>query len=87
LYDVVIANSAGNNVSSNVSLGFLDLKLLAAVYLTGPIGSTYDIEAASALAPTDWITVTNVTITTQPFIWVDYSSATNAEQFYRAVPQ
>jgi hypothetical protein len=87
LYDVVIANSGGSTTSSVVSLGFLDLKLLAAVYLTGPIGSTYDIEAASALAPTNWITVTTVTITNQPFIWVDYSSATNAQQFYRAVPQ
>jgi hypothetical protein len=87
LYDVMIANSAGSIVSSNVSLGFLDLKMLAAVYLTGPIGSQYEIQAAAALAPTNWITVTNVTIPTQPFIWVDYSSATNAQQFYRAVPQ
>ena len=86
-YDVVIANSAGTNISSVVTLSFADLKMLASVYLTGPVGQSYRIEAAPALSSTNWAPVTNITITTQPFIYVDYTSGTNRMQFYRAVPQ
>ena len=87
LYDGVIANSAATNYSSVASLGFIDLKMLAGVYVTGPIGANYQIEATPAIAPTNWTTLTNVTITSQPYIYVDYSSPTNSKQFYRAVPQ
>ena len=86
-YDVVAANSAGTNISSAVTLAFADLKMLASVYLTGPIGKSYRIDATPQVAPTNWTTLTNITITTQPFIYVDYTSATNRMQFYRAVPQ
>ena len=85
-YDVVISNSVGTNYSSAVTLGFIDLKMLAAVYLTGPVGKNYRIDTATTLAPTNWVPVTNITIPTQPFIYVDYTSATNKMQFYRAVP-
>ena len=88
-YRVVIANLQGTNTSSVVTMGFIDLKMkmLANVYLTGPISSAYRIDAASQLAPTNWVAVTNITILTQPYVYVDYSSATNKMQFYRAVPQ
>ena len=86
-YDVAVANSAGTNMSSVASLALLDLKMLAAVYLSATNGSRYRIDAATELAPTNWITVTNVTITTQPYIYVDYASPTNTYKFYRAVPQ
>ena len=86
-YDVVTANSAGTNYSPMVTLAFADLKMLASVYLTGPVGKNYRIEAAPSVAPTNWVAVTNITVTTEPFIYVDYTSATNKMQFYRAVPQ
>ena len=86
-YDVVIANSVGTNTSSSVSAAFMDLNMLAAVYITGPIGANYLIEATPALGLTNWTTLTNVTITSQPFIYVDYSSSTNGRQFYRTIPQ
>ena len=87
LYDVVIANSVNTNTSSVATLGFINLNMLAAVYVTGPIGAQYHIEATPALGPTNWTTLTNVTITSQPYIYVDYSTPTNSKQFYRAVPQ
>ena len=87
LYDVVIANAMNTNSSAVVSLGFIDLKMLAGVYVTGPVGANYRIDATPALAPTNWVVLTNVTITAQPFIYIDYASPTNSKQFYRAVPQ
>lgn len=85
-YDVVVANLAGTNSSTAATLAFSDLKMLAAVYLTGPIGKSYQIEATPSFSPTNWTVLTNVTITTQPFIYVDYASETNRMQFYRSVP-
>ena len=87
MYDVVVANSAGTNTSSPASLALMDLKMLAGVYLSATNGSHYRIDAATALNSTNWTTVTNVTVTTQPFIYVDYTSPTNNQKFYRAVPQ
>ena len=86
-YDVVAANAVGTHLSPAVTLAFADLKMLAAVYLIGPMGKSYRIDAAPQVAPTNWTTLTNVTVSTQPFIYVDYSSATNRMQFYRTVPQ
>ena len=86
-YDVVVANSAGTNISSAASLALLDLKMLAAVYISATNGSRYRIDAATVLAPTNWVAMTNITITSQPYIYVDYASATNSYKFYRAVPQ
>ena len=86
-YDVVASNRAGTAISTPASLSFCALKMLSAVFLDGPVGSTYLIEAADVLQPLSWYTVTNITVTTQPFVYIDYSSATNSKCFYRAVPQ
>jgi hypothetical protein len=34
-----------------------------------------------------WTTRTNVALPSQPYIYIDYNSATNPQQFYEAVPQ
>lgn len=86
-YKVVASNTLGVSTSEVVRLAFLNLKMLAGIYLTGPIGSEYRIDSAPALEPTNWTTLSYVTVNTQPYIYIDYSSATNRQQFYRAVPQ
>jgi hypothetical protein len=50
------------------------------------VGSNYLIQATSNL-PAGWTTLTNITLSSQPYIYVDYNSVTNKQQFYRAVPQ
>ncbi len=76
------SNSQATNYSSVVTLGFINLNMLPSVYLTAAIGSQYEIEAAPALAPTNWTVVTNITIPTQPYIYGDYTSVTNKMQFW-----
>jgi hypothetical protein len=73
-------------VVSTVSPKLLDIKLLVALYLTGPIGSEYRIEYTPVLGPTNWTTLTNITLPTQPYIYVDYDTPTAPQRFYRAVP-
>ena len=64
----------------------VDLKMFAGLILNGPIGSNYNVQATSALGPTNWTTLTNVTLLTRPYIYIDYRSPTNPQQFYRVVP-
>ena len=85
-YTVVVSNSVGYVEADAARLALLDLKMLAALYLTGPIGSEYRIEYRPVLEPTNWMTLTNITLPTQPYIYVDYDSAAEPQRFYRAVP-
>ena len=63
----------------------VDLKMFAGLIINGPIGSNYNVQATSALGTPNWITLTNVTLQTQPYVYIDYRSPTNDQQFYRVV--
>jgi hypothetical protein len=89
-YTVVAANLAGTNTATASLAAFdigLDPQSLAVVRLNAPTGTAYRIEAASDLAPATWSTLSNVIVNTQPVLFVDESSATNRQRFFRAVPQ
>jgi len=60
--------------------------MFTGVIINGPLGSNDFIQAGSNLQSA-WQTLTNVTLPTQPYIYIDYSSQSNALQFYRALPQ
>jgi Immunoglobulin domain len=86
LYTVTVENTLGSVTTPVVSLGLMAVQMYAGVVLDGPSGAKYSIQAAPVVNPASWITLTNVTLGTQPFIYIDYSSPTNSKQFYRAVP-
>ena len=86
-YTVVIANSVSTNTSASASLTFLNLAMYAGLDIVGPIGANYNIQSIPALNGTNWTTLTNISLPTQPYIYIDYNSPTNSRQFYRAVPQ
>lgn len=64
----------------------VNVKLFAGLVINGPIGSNYNIQATSALNSSNWTTLTNITLQSDPYIYVDYRSWTNNQQFYRVVP-
>ena len=88
-YTVVIANSVNTNTSASASasLTFLNLAMYAGLNIIGPIGANYNIQSIPALNATNWTTLTNISLPTQPYIYIDYNSPTNSRQFYRALPQ
>ncbi len=86
-YRVVAANSQGTNIGTGVSLTFLNLNMYAGLEIVGPIGANYNIQANSNMNGSNWTTVTNISLPTQPYYWIDYTSPTNSKQFYRALPQ
>ncbi len=56
----------------------------AGVVVDGPHGSNYLIQAASNMT-VNWTTLTNLALPSQPYLYIDDHSATNSQQFYRAV--
>jgi N-acetylneuraminic acid mutarotase len=86
VYSVIVNNAAGSVTSSSVTLASVDIRMFAGVIVNGPLGSNYLIQATSNLL-SGWTTLTNVALPTQPYIYIDYSSPTNSQQFYRAAPQ
>jgi len=80
---LAFAPSIAPNPAFNVSI-----KMFAGVILNNvQIGSNYLIQAPGNLASSNWTTLTNVTLPTNPYIYIDYSSPTNDQQFYRALSQ
>jgi Tol biopolymer transport system component/N-acetylneuraminic acid mutarotase len=86
-YTLVVSNAFGSVTSSVASLALVDLKMLATVYITGTIGSQYRVEYAPSLKePRTWTSLTNVTLSSSPFLVIDYDSPMAPKRFYRALP-
>jgi N-acetylneuraminic acid mutarotase len=87
VYTVTVSNALGGVASAPVSVAGVDLKMLASVIIQGFPGLSYTVQATPALGGGGvWTTLTNVTLATSPYIYIDYGSLTNSLQYYRVVP-
>jgi|ERR1051326_1197448 hypothetical protein len=86
LYTVTVSNGFGGVTSQPVSVALVGVQMFAGVVVDGPISAQYSIQSSPSLSSPVWTTRTNVTLATQPYVYIDYSSPTNGQQFYRAVP-
>jgi hypothetical protein len=88
VYTVVVSNLAGSVTSRAAIVGTTAIRMFAGIVVNGPVGTNYLIQAGSNLgAPTNWTTLTNIALPSQPYIYIDYNTPFNSQQFYRAVPQ
>ncbi len=72
---------AGPNPASLV------MKLFPQLTINGPAGTNYDLQSAAVSGGiTNWTTLTNFNLASLPFIYLDYSVATNSQPPYRVVP-
>ena len=86
-YDVVITNPAGSITSDKAILRvqFADLRFYAGLTLRGNVGDTFKIEYRDEIETGDeWRFITDITLTSQQWIWFDPESADNPNRFYRA---
>ncbi len=86
VYTVIVINPAGSVTSQTAIVGTMGVKMFAGVIVYGPLGSNYVIQATSDLSIGNWTMLTNVALPSQPYIYIDYRSPTNPQQFYKAVP-
>jgi len=85
-YTVSITGASGTVTAAAATLTVLDLKMYAGLTLGGPAGSQYRIEYNDDLSTANWVTLTNVTLTSTPSLFVDPNSPQHRARFYRAVP-
>jgi hypothetical protein len=84
-YRVLISNSSGSVYSADATLTLQTLNFFPVITLTGKIGDTYEIDYATALAPTTWIPWSTNTLTASPQLIVDTTSPGSNQRFYRAL--
>jgi hypothetical protein len=69
------------SVRQQPSLGIVTI---AGVVITGITNHTYLVEYATAVAPQNWQTLTNIVMPASPFTVYDEQSTSAAQRFYRA---
>jgi hypothetical protein len=73
-------------VGSGTATNWLEIVPLAGLNIHGTVGQTYRIDYLSNLNNTNsWVQLTNVTLLTNPYLWVDLSSLGQPKRFYRSV--
>ena len=61
-------------------------QMFAGMVVRGVPGLTYQIQFVTNLANTNnWTTLTNLPLTTSPWLFIDYTSPAATRRFYRAV--
>ena len=64
----------------------LTIGVYAGIEITGTIGAVYRAEYATELPTTNWTAITNIVLTSSPYLFFDTQSINTAEKrFYRAV--
>ena len=87
-YSVIVSNDFGTVTSSRAQLtfNFLTLKMYAGLTIDGEVGQTYRIEYLTLLGePNDWQSLTTVTLTNTPYLYIDRDVPLSAQRFYRAL--
>lgn len=63
----------------------LSIYTFAGLVITGRTGAHYDIQKTDNLQSSNWTTITNLTLTNNPQLWIDLNSTNSPNRFYRAV--
>jgi hypothetical protein len=85
-YTVVVCNAGGCVTSSSGTLTVVNLDIHPVLHIYGPVGTTYRIDYSEDLV-TNWVVLTNLILTENPYLFTDPTPARQAKRFYRAVRQ
>lgn len=96
-YSVRVTNGAGEAVSDVAKLTVnpaseipsLSLQTFAGIRIVGEVGRSYSIQYAVNTDSTanwfNWVSITNITLPSTPYIYLDPGSGNRSKGFYRAV--
>ncbi|NOS71008.1 MAG: hypothetical protein HOP33_13890 [Verrucomicrobia bacterium] len=84
-YSVIVSNVAGTTTSSCAQLTVLGINMYAGLTIHGSVGANYRFEYVNDLNNTNWLTLTNIALPTNPYLLVDTDSPNHARRFYRAI--
>jgi hypothetical protein len=78
----------GNNVLYALQdAPLLSINMYAGLTIYAPVGSTNEIQYVTTPSNTKWTTLTNLVVPTNPYIFIDYTSAGQPQRFYRDVQE
>jgi hypothetical protein len=61
----------------------LSVDLYAGLMLTGTVGSNYLVQYSTTLAPNTWTNLTNITLPSSPYFFLDLTAPARGARFYR----
>jgi len=74
------------NLCSALSPPSVDVHMYAGLTIVGDPGANYEIQYSTDLnSPTNWTTLTNLTLPVSPYLYFDLGSTNRPKSFYRAV--
>ncbi|MGH7953013.1 MAG: DUF642 domain-containing protein [Limisphaerales bacterium] len=76
---MVDMDSTNADLTITISNGVCFLDVL------GVVGNGYEIQSSSSLSPSDWLSLTNITLMSEPYQIIDVGQPVEASQFYRAI--
>lgn len=88
-YSVVVSNQAGSVTSAVVQLlfNFLTLNFYAGLSIDGEAGQRFQVQFVPEFGGSNsWQMLTNVTLTTAPYLFIDPESPRVPRRIYRAIP-
>lgn len=83
-YFVAVGNANGTVDSLAATLTAIELKMYAGITINGLVGAPYRIDYANDLN-SGFVTLTNITLPTSPYIFIDYASGGLPRRFYKVV--
>jgi Immunoglobulin domain len=84
-YRARVSNSVGTVTSTDGTLAIVGINFYPVVTIQGKIGDTYQVDYATAIAPTTWLPLSTVALTTSPQLVIDAGSPGSNTRFYKAV--
>lgn len=88
IYTVVVESSGGSVAvrSATLQFDFFSLKMYAGLTFDAPTGTQFRVEYLDSIEPTNqWTALTNLTLPTRPYLFIDEASGMLPRRFYRAV--
>jgi hypothetical protein len=86
-YTVLITSANGSTESFPALVSVTGLVMRPTIFVAGAVGHMYRIEFADMLAPSNWMTLTNFILPSNPYHYVDFSAEGRRKRFYRVVPE
>lgn len=88
-YHVLITSGdqSTNSVTAHLSVvPVVGVQMVPAVYMNGDVGTRYRLECINSIGSTDaWLTLTNVILPSDPYIFFDLSAIGQPKRMYRQV--
>ncbi len=83
--NVYVGDTFNNRITKGTPPPALTLQMYAGLTILAPVGSTNQIQYVNDLNNTNWTTLTNLVLPSNPYIFIDYDSPGQSRRFYRDV--